>query len=478
MARERQAGGTERQLAEIGRRIAASLDIGEVLQTVVRAARRLVDADLGCIALQDNQGALVMNAADGNRTEAFCALVLPAGRGVGGRVLASGRPQQIDGYLTSRRVTHDPGIDEAVAGEGIVSALVLPIQGVAGLLGVFVVAARTPRRFGRQKVALLRRLAAQAAIAIETAHGLAREQAARAEVEALLTVTSSLGIQSDPESVIQTIVISVARLLDAERSSYVIRNNDQAVSIKIWQSGAWLPDLVHASLSGSILGHVLQSGLPYRSNDLATDPISDHALDAQIGLRSQLTAPLIAPGGEWLGLISAFNSRRPGGFGERDERLLLATCEYAGAVLQRAHETSARLQAKRQAAQRKREVEALLTAAERLNSAMEPEELLRQMVEVATELIAVKYATIVMKEGDHARGLHAWNLGTWASTGTHLPIEGSISGWVIQHARAYRSDDLPADPLFYWPAGEPIPRMSLSVPILARDARVLGVLNL
>lgn len=172
-------------LAEISRRISTSLDLGDVLRGVVDAAWRLVRADFANIALPDERGALLVAAMVGHRTREFLGLVIPPGIGVGGYVMRSGLAYQVGDYLREGAIVHDPGVDAVVAAEGAMAALALPILRGREPIGVFWVGSRSPRRFTPAEVALLERLAAQAAVAVHNARVYAAEQATRAAAEAV-----------------------------------------------------------------------------------------------------------------------------------------------------------------------------------------------------------------------------------------------------------------------------------------------------
>jgi len=479
-------------LMEIGRRISASLDLDEVLQTVVGAAKRLVAADIAQIGLAEEGGGLRIVATTGEQAASYRGRVLEPGEGVGGRVLASRLPLQVMAYQPDTTMEHSPELDALAAAEGLQSMLAVPILRQAAPDGVLWIISRRPRRFDQRELTLLERLASQAAIGIANARVHWEEVAARAEVEALLAMTARLGEQAEPEQVLRTLVEEAGSLLEAERAVYAVLRNGRLIIPAEFRDGLWSTDGREARSHG-ILWSVWESGRPYRTDDVGADPKSNPERVRETGARSQLTVALRAPGGENLGLISVNNKRGSGGFSARDERLLTAISETGAAILVRANETQGRLEAEREAARSKRTVEALLTAADQLNSALEPEEVLLRVVSTAVELLAVRFAGIITNEGDHALSRYRWRDGAWRASARRLPLDGSVSGWVITHGQALRSEGLAGDnrrrPLpdgaFLLGAG-PAPgeatndeRFSMmSVPIIARAGNVLGALHL
>jgi signal transduction histidine kinase/ActR/RegA family two-component response regulator len=81
------------------------------------------------------------------------------------------------------RFVNDPGYLDAVAREGIVTLLVVPIALGTRIEGLLYVDNRTPRPFTDRDEAILRELADHAAIALRNTHLLTREQRAREEAE-------------------------------------------------------------------------------------------------------------------------------------------------------------------------------------------------------------------------------------------------------------------------------------------------------
>jgi diguanylate cyclase (GGDEF)-like protein len=465
-------------LADIGNRISASLDLHQILRTTAESAHRLVAADVTYIALTHGLKELEVAAAVGNRTSALQGMVIPAEVGLSGEVVSTGRPVRAnwdDGTAESRTPL---AIREAMAAEGIVSTLAVPIRRGMEVAGVFWVHSRNRREFTDTEVVLLQRVAIYAAVAIGNADTLAEEQEARAEIEALLAATSSLGAQAQPEQVLRTLIDRTASLLKAERAIYAVPRNGNLVVPATWLKGVWSDD-EHVTRKGGILWTAWETGRSHRMNDVANSESPNGVMLRGYARRSQLTVPILGDRGVSLGVLALNNKEGEQGFTARDERLLEAICKTGAAVLNRATETAIRLDAEREAAKRKQEVEALLAAADRLNGAVDPDEVLRQVTGIGAELLAVKRAGIVTNEGDHAMRRFTFADGVWQSDSTRLPFDDSIGGWVIKHAQPYCSNDLTGGPFSFHPASSKgMPTSVLSVPIITRDESVLGSLNL
>src|SRR5207248_1824784 len=87
---------------------------------------------------------------------------------------------------------------------------------------------------------------------------LAVERETRAEVEALLTATASLGVQADPQEVLKTLLEQAAKLLDATAAAYAIGRDGTLRVLDRWQNGTWLDHPYEVPIDASIFGHVWQ----------------------------------------------------------------------------------------------------------------------------------------------------------------------------------------------------------------------------
>jgi diguanylate cyclase (GGDEF)-like protein/PAS domain S-box-containing protein len=465
-------------LAEIGRRISSSLELREVLQTVAESAQSLAHTDGAQVGLLQSDGSIRITSVSGRRSDEPLGLVLPPGTGVAGLAVTTGLPQQAEDYKADQVIEHDPTIDRISNSEGDVSVLALPIIGASTPVGVLWVLSRVRRRFSQQEIGVLERLAAYAAIAIGNARIHSEEQETRAEVEALLSATSSLSAQAEPEAVLRTLVEHATNLLEADCALYAVVRDGRLVIPAEWIRGVWVEGEREPATRG-LIRYVWDTRQVYRTNDVASDSRMTLDFPRERDLRSQLTVPLLGRDADRLGIVSANSSRRPEGFTERDERLLTAICETGSAVLARAEDIAARLEAEATAARRTQEVEALLTVADQLSGAVNPEDVLRRVVEVAAQLTNAGRIGIATNEGDHAMRRYTWLDGEWHALQTPMPLEGSVSGWVIKNRRVLRSDNLRSGPEVYPPAtlGR-LPDTALAVPILGNHGDVLGSLNL
>ena len=110
------------------------------------------------------------------------------GAGLGGLVAQTATPYASARYFEDKRFHHTGPINDAVAEEGLVSILGVPLILGANVIGVLYAANRSERPFDRDHVSLLVSLAAHAAIALDNARLLSETSAALEELNTASTL--------------------------------------------------------------------------------------------------------------------------------------------------------------------------------------------------------------------------------------------------------------------------------------------------
>jgi hypothetical protein len=168
-------------LNETARDLSAMRDTDQVLQAIIRRARQLVGSDLAYLsAAADDRSPLHVRATEGVISEAFASIVVPRDVGICGSVVRTRKPCQSSQYRTDGQFHHDPVIDAAIHGEGVVSILGIPLELEAHIIGVLFVADRYERSYNPQEISILQSLGTFAALAIENARLLEEGQRALA----------------------------------------------------------------------------------------------------------------------------------------------------------------------------------------------------------------------------------------------------------------------------------------------------------
>jgi hypothetical protein len=166
--------------------LAGLRDLDAILEAIVRRARRLLNADIAYVTLNDDErGETRMRMTDGSISAAFRRLRIPLGDGLGGLVAQTAMPYSTDQYLRDPQFRHHAFIDAAVTEEALVAILGVPMRAGSRVIGVLYAANRTERPFAPEQAVLLGSLAAHAALAIDNARLLAETRAAVEELNAV-----------------------------------------------------------------------------------------------------------------------------------------------------------------------------------------------------------------------------------------------------------------------------------------------------
>jgi DNA-binding PucR family transcriptional regulator len=169
--------------------LATLRDLDAVLAAIVRRARQLLDADVAYMTLNDEErGDTYMRVTYGSVSARFQQLRLPLGAGLGGLVAQTAAPYVTTNYAEDDRFRHTGEINGAVAEEGLVAILGVPMRLGTRVLGVLFAANRSARPFTRQEVTLLGSLAAHASVALDNTRLLGETRAALEELSAVNTV--------------------------------------------------------------------------------------------------------------------------------------------------------------------------------------------------------------------------------------------------------------------------------------------------
>lgn len=179
---------------EIDHEITSTLELDAVLQTIAQYARTILKVDIAHVAACDPRTGIAnvvagygaqggyLVAGYGDQEGFPRGLEIVPGRGIGGYVLATGRPLVINDYEHDPRITQKH--HESLRREGIVALMVVPIPLKEKTIGLLYAANRRPTAFTSGDQETLSRLAAQAAIAIENATLYAQVRQYAEELEA------------------------------------------------------------------------------------------------------------------------------------------------------------------------------------------------------------------------------------------------------------------------------------------------------
>jgi signal transduction histidine kinase len=176
-------------LNSAGQALSASLDLDQVLTTVLEEIRHLLGVVASSVWLIDSEselqedalemGELVCQQATGPQSETVIGWRLAPGQGLVGHVAYSGKSLIVSDVRNDKR--HFKGVDERT-GLALRSILSVPLQAKGEVIGVLQVVDGEMDSLKPADLALVESLAATAAIAIENARLFAQEEQRAAEL--------------------------------------------------------------------------------------------------------------------------------------------------------------------------------------------------------------------------------------------------------------------------------------------------------
>jgi len=202
-------------LEAIGHSLTSSLDLDEVLKTIVGKALEVMSAESALVVSWDGVAPelRVMRAAGRLSAEYARAGTIPLGGGAMSRAVVEARPVSTTNMLSDPSMRLSPERSSRVQHEGFKAAAAAPLSSKGRVIGALAVHYWTERAFSDEEIAGLKILAEQAAVAIDNArlYADATRRADRlrelAEVERI--ITASL----DVEEVLHRIASAAAGLV-------------------------------------------------------------------------------------------------------------------------------------------------------------------------------------------------------------------------------------------------------------------------
>jgi signal transduction histidine kinase len=310
-------------LAAVSRVVSSSLDLQEVLSTMVAQADRLAGTDGGAIYEYDDvRGEFTLRAThrfDPDLTDRLRVRRVQLGEGAVGQAGAQQAPVQFPDVLAEG--AYQWPLREPVIGAGIRSVLAVPLLADGQVLGGLVLVRETPGPFPEWVVELLQTFASQSALALRNARLYGEIGERRRELEQLYRLGVALQEPSSLAERLHLILRAVQEVVEFERGVIWLPTRDE-VSL---EAAAWIGfDLVE----GDRVRFPIEQGVPVLSRVYreraeivleGSEPVPDSlrvpvafARARLVRTRNLAALPLIARG-RCVGVMAVDNahSRRP-----------------------------------------------------------------------------------------------------------------------------------------------------------------------
>ncbi|MEA3308743.1 MAG: GAF domain-containing protein [Chloroflexota bacterium] len=288
-------------LNEIGKLLASSLNLDEVLDLVVRNAAELLDAEAGSLLLVDEEnGDLVFRISSGPVGDKLVGMRIPAGKGIAGEAFADNRPVIVNDMEHDDRWYQ---LFDEQAHFVTRSLLAVPLNARGRNIGVLEVINHLAQRpFEDEDVSLLQSFGAQAAIAIENAQLFTTtDQALQDRVEELTTfqqIDRQLNATLDYERVMELTLSWAIRITGAELGvmAALQEGEDGLRSLRLLATEGYPEEIVGQytgdelwPLERGLIGRTVILSQPLLVHDVTSDP---HYVEIVTGMHSQFSIPM------------------------------------------------------------------------------------------------------------------------------------------------------------------------------------------
>lgn len=326
-------GQANRRIAELStfHRIVLQLNsplrLNAVLDAISEAALRLIEANNLHIYLYDadTQEFSLSSALwrDGSRKPAV-AKPRASGEGLTATVVREGHP-----IVINDAASHPFFQSPQAKSWGISAIAGFPLKFGDEVIGAFTTTYKEPHVFSEEELLLLNLLAEHAAVAVRNAGLYADSQRRLRDMSALVDMAKHVTGNLHLESVLQTTVQSLRRLLNARASTITMLTEDRNELIVKAADGVEREFMhAHMKLEGSISGKVIKEGKLVYTRDAHKDP---EFLFFDLVVRSLLAVPLVIRD-EPVGTLTV-DSDQANAFSESDKQLMtIAAAQVSVAI--------------------------------------------------------------------------------------------------------------------------------------------------
>jgi len=466
----------------IGQSLTSSLDLNEVLDTIVGKALEVMGAESAMVVLGDANASeyKVMRAAGRLSAQYGASGTIPVGGGPASVAVRDKRTVATRNILTDTKLWLAPPRRADIEREGFKAAAAAPLAANDRILGALVVHYWTERSFGSEEIAALEFLAKQAAIAIRNASLYEAEHAEAARIRGLTAVNRRISSALELDTLLRAISESAAELTGARLVTFWLAD-EQRRTLSL--TSGTVAEMVESftprimSYDQGTVGWVASHREKLVVDDMARDERNIvRAWTDRWGIRSFSGFPVLA--GEELLAVMVVAHTEPLRFGKDKQDMMDLFLAQAAIAIQ-----NARLY--REAKLRRDVAEVLARLARELASTLEVEPIAKLLARGAAELVNARAAGVFLLEPEDGSLRPTATYGVDADTMGELvfkPGEGA-EGRAVSDRRIVVSADVLADPgiqLSAW-VRERVRasgyRAVVGVPLLTHD-RVIGALGL
>ncbi|RPI54669.1 MAG: GAF domain-containing protein, partial [Chloroflexi bacterium] len=481
-------------LNEIGRRAAAQLEFGEMLNTTVHALHQnLGYARVAVFLLEHEPPRLVVAAANHD----FRA-VIPAGhfqepgQGVVGIAAAAGETVLVQDTRSDERYV-------SVGDWDCLSSLSVPIKLGGTVLGVLHAEAQECRAFQEEDAAALEMAADQLAVAIQNARLFQERERRIRELGALNQMAQAVTSTLDLPTLLRTVYEQTGHLMDATNFYIALYDEEKdEITFPFVIDPEGRENWAARRAGDGLNGRLVRSGQPLLLPRGMAE--ADHVVNAGT-CRSWLGVPMIA-GDRVLGVIAVQSYTRDNVYDEEHLNYLLTVASQSAMAVRNAQlyqqivRFSSELEGMVEARTRDLEkaldeltverdrVETLYSITRELGATLDLDRVLQRALQLFARALGLEHGTILLLDQETDQ----LTMRATLDPNRRLPREGKpthwrrgqgLAGWVLQHREPVLIADVTEDDRWVRQPGQEMNvRSVVAAPLALGGGDVLGVLIL
>ena len=420
-----------RAVEAVGQSLASTLDLNEVLDTIVDKALEVMSAESALVVSWDGEAAqfTVMRAAGRLSQEYATAGFIPAGGGPISRAIIHAAPVCTPNILTDPETWLSDERRSQIEREGFKAVAAAPLRSQGRVHGALVVHYWIERSFSDEEVGALRWLAEQAALAIDNAHVYADATRRAERLRALADVEQIVSESLVVDDVLRRIAQAAARLLDAP--SVQLWTADPAARVLRLQASYAEPGgtdvriRTTVAFGEGVAGRVAEGKLPIYVDDVAHD---GRALSAEwareTGIQRMLSVPILN-GEDLLGVL-AVRSRTDELSSDENRAVVVSLAARAAVALQNARSYD-------DAVRRAARLRDLVAVSRSISASLDAGDVMRRIVQAAAGMRPGALSAVhVFDEGRTRLRSAAVSGPEWAELPLERPAASGLSGLVVE----------------------------------------------
>ncbi len=386
-----------RAFETVSRSLTSSLDLDQVLDTIVAKTREVMSTDSAMVASWDGHAskAYVLRAA-GRLSGQYAMGGIPLNGGPVSMAVLEGRSVTTSDILADPRWQLDPVRRRDIAREDFKAVAVAPLVVRGVVHGALVVHQWTPRTFNDEEMALLLLLAEQAALALENARLYADARRRAERLRELAQLEQMVAASLDPDSVLRAIAAAAARLVGADIVQVWTADPARTLlRLRVSSVSEGLPSVPETIPFGEgVTGRSAAQKTAIYVADVTREPGAFSAEWAkQSGIGRLLSVPFMS-GDDVLGVVTV-RSRSDSLASEEDQALITTLAAQAAVAVQNAG-------AYADAVARGARLQALVAVTRSITASLDTDDVLRRIVEATSAMRAGAFGSVHIIDGERS----------------------------------------------------------------------------